>query len=384
MAEEPSRTRRRIDYLRDRSGGPTAAPAPVPPAVSGHDPRFPGWRREGEFLLRRRIVHPGLAVEPWPEVFLPVQVTGDDLLFYDTETTGLSGGSGTMIFLFGAAWCEGPDLVVEQLFLSDFPGEAEFLLAVRDLLGRFRVFESYNGKTFDSHVLRTRFLMNRIPWEPGPQVDLLHHARRLWKVMTRDCSLTTIEAKILGFTRERDVAGEEIPGIWLEFLRTGRGGDLPTVFDHNAMDIVSLARVHAVIGRKLSGDRGGAPVDEKALGQWMLRRASSTGAVILAKAYADGNVDAGIPLSLHHRRRREWDQAVAIWESMLTRSRSLFAAIELAKHVEHRERNPGKALDIIETLLSWQLPLDRRMREELRRRVERLNRKVTGRKTKVS
>ena len=90
--------------------------------------------------------------------------------------------------------------------------------------------------------------MNRIEWEPGPQVDLLHHARRLWKTVVGDCSLRSMESHVLGFTRELDVAGEDIPLIWLQFLRTGRPGTLPVVFDHNVMDIVSLARLYGVIG----------------------------------------------------------------------------------------------------------------------------------------
>ena len=121
------------------------------------------------------------------------------------------------------------NLAVEQLFLSDFPGEPEFLSAVDQLFGRFKAFVSYNGKTFDSHLLMTRFLMNRIVWEPGPQVDLLHHARRLWKVATGgDCSLQSIERRILGITRELDVAGEDIPLVWYEFLKTGNTGVLPS------------------------------------------------------------------------------------------------------------------------------------------------------------
>ncbi len=344
---------------------------PLPP-----DPRFPDWVREGEFLFRRRQYFEGRGVDVWPEPFSPEAGSAEELVFYDTETTGVSGGAGSVIFLFGAAWCEGRDLAVEQLFLSDFPGEPEFLLAVKELLGRFRAFVSYNGKTFDSHLLQTRFLMNRIPWEPGPQVDLLHHARRLWKKVLGDCSLRSIEAHVLGFTREMDIAGEDIPVVWLEYLRTGSLGALPVVFDHNILDVVSLARMHALIGRILEGDLSATPVDGRSLGLWMMQRVPDTGAVILSDAFSGGSLEAGISLSLHLKRQREWDKAVAVWESMLERSRSLFAAIELAKHREHRERRPDRALELVETLLEWDLPLDRRTRDEIRHRVVRLRRKV--------
>ena len=339
---------------------------------------FPGWEKTGEFLYRRRLYFPGLGVEAWSAPFSPEAASADELVFYDTETTGLSGGAGSVIFLFGAAWCEGPDLVVEQLFLSDFPGEPDFLAAVAGLLKPYRAFVSYNGKTFDSHLLQTRFLMNRMEWEPGPQVDLLHHARRLWRTVTGDCSLKTIESRILGFVRGLDVAGEDIPLIWLEYLRTGRKGTLPVVFDHNVMDITSLARMYALIGRLLSGDVSAARVDERALGRWLLGRSPAVGARVLADAFGRGNAEAGIILSLHHRRRREWEKAVTVWESMTSGSRSTFAAVELAKHLEHRVRRPDRALEMVELLLSWNLPLDGRMRREIAKRKERLLRKVSA------
>jgi uncharacterized protein len=347
--------------------------------VSLPDPRLPGWQREAEFLYRRRLHFPGLGVEAWSAPFSPEAGSAGELLFYDTETTGLSGGAGSVIFLLGTAWCEGVDLVVEQLFLADFPGEPEFLQAAEAQFSKFRAFVSYNGKTYDSHLLQTRFLMNRMPWEPGPQVDLLHHARRLWRNVTGDCSLRSIESRILGFTRELDIAGEDIPLVWLEFLRTGRPGTLPLVFDHNVMDITSLARMYKVIGRLLEGELSAVPVDEKALGGWMLTREPERGAAVLEGAFGRGNADAGVALGLHHKRRREWSEAAAVWQSILDTRKSLFAAVELAKHHEHRTRRPDLALEVVESLLSWDLPLDAATRREIGKRKNRLLRKVERR-----
>jgi hypothetical protein len=353
----------------------SAAPAP--------DPRFPGFRREGEFLYRRTLRFAGLGVDAWPPAFSPEAEDPKELVFYDTETTGLSGGAGSMIFLFGAAWCEGRDLAVSQLFLSDFPGEPEFLLAIRDLLSPYRAFVSYNGKTFDSHLLRTRFLMNRIEFEPGPQVDLLHHARRLWRSITGDCGLRTIETKVIGFHREMDVASEDIPEIWLEFLRTGRPGTLPLVFDHNVMDITSLARLYAIIGRLFAGDRASVRFDERAFGIWLLKGGQASGGAMLEDAWNRGNEEAGRALSLYHKKLRDWAKATAVWERMLAASRSMFAAIELAKHHEHRARDPVRALALVDQVLSWKLPLDARNREDIAKRRKRLAKKLAGREKPV-
>jgi hypothetical protein len=366
-----------MDYLK--KGGVSTGPASPGPAAAlalPQDPRFPGWTREGEFLYHRTVVFPGCAVELWDPAFSPEATSADQLVFYDTETTGLSGGAGTMIFLFGAARCEGHDLRFEQLFLSDFPGEPEFLHAVGDLLRPFTAWVSYNGKTFDSHLLRSRFLMNGMDFKPGPQVDLLHHARRLWRSITGECNLKAIETGVLGITRDLEVAGEDIPLVWLEFLRTGSPGILPVVFQHNMTDITSVARLYGVIGKLLRGELEETPVDERALGGWLLARSPQSGVALLQETFQKGNIEAGVLLSLHYKQQGAWDHAVRIWEALLERSKSVFAAVELAKHLEHRAHDLRRAMGMVEMIASWQLPLSPRDRQELRRRRERLARKL--------
>ena len=221
--------------------------------------------------------------------------------------------------------------------------------------------------------------MNGMDFEPGPQVDLLHHARRLWRSITGECSLKVIETEILGITREVDVAGEDIPLVWLEFVRTRSPGILPVVFQHNMTDITSVACLYGVIGRLLRGETEETLVDQGALGGWLLSRSPESGAALLRTAFQNGNLEAGITLSVHHKRRREWDQAAEIWESILERSKSIFAAVELAKHLEHRVRDIARAMNMIEMIASWQLPLSIRDRREIRRRRDRLARKLAGR-----
>jgi uncharacterized protein len=364
---EESRSRKRVGWLPARE----RAPEPPPPA-----PGFPGWQREADFLLSRRVRYRGAAVLPWPRSVAPEAREPEELLFFDTETTGLSGGAGSVIFLLGTAWCEDGDLVAEQLFLADFPGEEGLLTRVRERFSRYQGFVSYNGKTFDSRLLATRFVMNRMEFSIGHQIDLLHMARRLWRPLTGDCSLKTVEREILGIDRGLDVAGEEIPGIWFRFLRTGEPGLLPVVFDHNLSDITSLARMWDSLGRLLQGDTEAARADEMALGTLLLDRESSEGLVVLRRAFQAGRLDAGLPLGIAYKRQGEWEKAREVWEAM-AEARSIAAAVELAKHHEHRARDPGRALQVVERILTWNLPLDRRMREEIQRRRERLRRKCS-------
>lgn len=370
MPEE--RTTRRLAALR-------AAAVPIEdvrPALA-----LPGWSRRGEYLYARRIELPGQAPRVPPAVF-DREIGGvDELLFFDTETTGLSGGAGTLIFLVGAAWSEGPDLVVEQFFLSDFPGEPEFLEAVKERFADRGAYVSYNGRTFDSPLLRSRFTQARIPFEIGRQIDLLHPARRLWRGLTGDCSLKTLEERVLGVRRGIDIPGAEIPEVYFSFLRTGRPGLLPVVFDHNLADVGTLARMWDALGGLLGGDLGAAPADGRALGSELLRRGNPRGIDVLAEAFRQGDAEAGLRLGLHHKRGGAWDEAVAVWERLVAEARSLAAAVELAKYLEHRRRDPFAALECVDAALAWSLPLTARTRDELARRRRRLRRKCERRGT---
>jgi uncharacterized protein YprB with RNaseH-like and TPR domain len=361
------RSTRRLAALR----GAAARPETVRPELE-----LAGWNRRGEFLYSRRLEFPGQAPRVPPAVF-DGEVEGlGDLLFFDTETTGLSGGAGTLVFLVGTAWCEGTDLEVEQLFLSDFPGEPEFLDAVKGRFADRRAFVSFNGRAFDSPLLRGRFSLARIPFEIGLQIDLLAPARRLWRGLTGDCSLKTLEEKVLGVTRGIDIPGAEIPEVYFQFLRTGRPGMLPVVFDHNLTDVTSLARMWDALGGLLAGDVAAAPFDGLALGRELLARGDLRGIDLLAEAFRRGDAQAGLHLGLHHKRGGAWDEAVAVWERLVAETRSLAAAVELAKYLEHRRRDPFAALERVEVALSWSLPLSVRTRSELAKRRRRLERKV--------
>jgi uncharacterized protein YprB with RNaseH-like and TPR domain len=375
-------------------------------------PRF-GWEQAGRYTLRRKLPFPcSLAGTGISEYLLPSGYTPADLLFFDTETTGLSGGAGNSIFLMGMAWIEGGDLTVEQLFLRDFPGEVEFLSLLAERLRRHRVFVSYNGRAFDAHVLRTRFLLNRMSFELERQTDLLYWSRRLWRRVLPDCSLATIEREVLGIRRELDVAGFEVPGIYLEYLRSGLPGRLEAVLEHNLQDVRTLAELLVVVntilcsrdrtdgvGRPGAGQPGaitpgaiaaGAnpvapaapslPADRTALGSFFLDRDERWGVELLKQAFSSGDEGAGRALSLYYKRAGAWTEAVDLWKQMVLKRRSLFAAVELAKYFEHRERDFELALEWVQAALTWRLPLQRRMRGELNHRRRRLMEKLTREK----
>ncbi len=183
-----------------------------------------------------------LALDPQMEA-----IALERMVIVDTETTGLSGGTGTVPFLVGLAWFEDGALRIEQLLLQSLSQETPVLYRIADRLAWASVVVSYNGKSFDLPLLRTRFILNRVAM---PQVeahlDLLHMARRVLKPRLDDVRLTQVERQLLGFYREGDVDGSEIPEIYLRFLRGADPAILAPIIEHNANDVIALA---AILGK---------------------------------------------------------------------------------------------------------------------------------------
>jgi uncharacterized protein YprB with RNaseH-like and TPR domain len=178
------------------------------------------------------------------------------LLFFDTETTGLAGGTGTRAFMIGAAdWHQG-SLRVRQLTISTMAAETAMLDAFRAWLAPDVVLVSYNGKCYDAPLLATRFRLARMsnPLAGLAHVDLLYPARRRYRGVYENCRLATIERQVLRIVREDDLPGSEAPAAWQSFLRGGCARNLRRVLAHNRQDVISLSRLL----RTLAGaqDRG--------------------------------------------------------------------------------------------------------------------------------
>ena len=104
-------------------------------------------------------------------------------IFIDLETTGLSGGAGTVAFLVGCGFYDLGAFQVRQFLLTSYSAERALLTAVAEFFDDADLIVSYNGKTFDVPVMETRWLFHRMemPLDGVPHFDTLHTARRLWK-----------------------------------------------------------------------------------------------------------------------------------------------------------------------------------------------------------
>jgi len=179
-------------------------------------------------------------IEDLPEA---LGVDAQKLLFLDTETTGLCGGSGALAFMVGVARLEHGDFICRQYLLTRFAGEAAMLAALADWCGEGQVLVSYNGKSFDLPLLATRFRMtgSANPFVDFRHIDLVHTVRRAFSRHWENCRLATAEQRLLGVHRRDDLAGAAAPGAWFDWLRRGDQDLLPLVCRHNHLDLLSLA-----------------------------------------------------------------------------------------------------------------------------------------------
>ncbi len=167
------------------------------------------------------------------------------VVFFDVETTGLSGGAGMLAFLAGCGWFEDGGFRVRQFFISAASGERALLDALGGVFRDASLIVTFNGRTFDVPLMETRWAFHRAacPTDGRPHFDMLPPARRLWGRPSISCSLAALEKTILGFHRLGDVPGFEIPARYFQFLRTGDAGLVQAVLEHNRHDLISLAAV---------------------------------------------------------------------------------------------------------------------------------------------
>jgi len=341
------------------------------------------WEKTGEFTYKKitHIVNPVVVTDYSGCTFVPPGSSSGDLLFFDLETTGLSGGAGNLCFLLGTGIIYKDILEIQQVFLSDFPGEPEFLRFISPFFQGNHVYVSYNGKSFDSHLIKSRFLLNKMVCTIDKQCDLLHISRRFFGRVIGSCSLGDIEEDVLCIRRENDIAGYEVPDIYFDFLRTGDTDNILRVFDHNYQDIVSLACLFNVLLNLITQSGQNLPenIDSGALGQYFLETGNQCGITFLETAYSNGDVRSGKYLSIYYKKKNEWEKAIQIWKKMSRNSRSLFATLELAKYYEHREKDYGKALEYVDMIFDFFLPLPAPERRELFKRKRRIQRKIERR-----
>jgi uncharacterized protein len=308
--------------------------------------------------------------------------------FLDTETTGLMGGSGTYAFLIGVGRITPQGFRVRQFFMRDYGEEASVLAALTEHLKPFEVLITYNGRTYDQPLLETRFRMvrQRPPFAQLEHLDLLHGARRLWNLRFDNCRLVQLEQQILGVERQGDLPGELIPYVYFEYVRTREIFRLLPVFHHNAMDILTLACLTAIVPRAFHAPAQGEfshAAEMIGLARWWRQAEQPENALALFRQAVEKNLSDELLFrtlwdiaALEKKLGRE-DAAVEVLTD-LAGSRNPWRAaalVELAKYYERRERNYALALEMTRGALEIDPS------EALARRARRLEKRISAPKT---
>lgn len=318
-----------------------------------------------------------------------------DLVFLDTETTGLAGGTGTVAFLVGIGYFQRENFVVDQFFMRDFHEEPSLLHGIKDLLRSRRGLVSFNGKVFDWPLLKDRFTMHRIQFDETEwHFDLLFASRRIWRERLASCSLNSIEENILEVKRKDDIPGELIPSVYFNYIRNQEAEPIKKVFEHNLKDILSLVTLMGCLGSVIHNPLQHSMCSSedlyclgrlfKSMGQLdrscdcyleSAKRAQSQ--FIKQKALKE--------LSFVLKKKGDYVKAVEIWKWMVSKnSLKIFPYVEWAKHLEHREKDYETAIKVVKRAIEIALKTRNALGEkgsssktlyELKHRLKRLQQK---------
>ena len=313
-------------------------------------------------------------------------------LFLDTETTGLSGGAGTVAFLVGVGWVEGDALVIEQLMLREYADEPELIDRLSQRMAGFDSVCTYNGRNFDMPLLEARFTMNRMRdrWKTLENLDLLYPSRRAWKLRLGSCRLCNIETEVLGMAREDDLPGSEVPARFFQFMKTGEEALLDDIVRHNRQDIATLAKL--LVRLCAVNDRPDLITDQRdqfSMGKSLERQGELKPAREMYRASArprpagtlaalSGERIAGSAnwrLYALCRRSGDWAGAEDVLIQMLRRRQMPgTVCVELAKLCEHRRKDYSRALEYARQSALYP---DGETAEQLEKRLNRIQRKIT-------
>lgn len=312
----------------------------------------------------------------------PDGLVPEDILFLDTETTGLSGGAGTLAFEIGIGWFTEDTFEIEQYVMRDYDEESPMLRLLSERLTGKKAFCTFNGKTFDIPLLTSRFVMNRMRFPEFRQLDLLHAARRVWKLRLGRCNLSSLEEAVLGRKREDDLPGALVPQRFFDYLKTGNITLFDDVLRHNLDDVRSLTDIlSALLNAHNRPEELQKEEDIYSVGRVLDKRGYSGRARICYRMADRGGMSMQSRISLAENLRRDkcYEQAADLYKRMIAAGQGgLKPYISLAKLYEHRLSRPKDALEITYRALSIAAERNAPELDELQKRYMRLIKKTGG------
>ena len=348
----------------------------------------------GDILLSTRVNPENVGT--WAKAARLQEADLEKILFLDTETSGLAGGTGTYAFLVGLGFRTPDGFSVQQIFMRDPSQEPALLSVLSEIVASFDYIVTFNGKSFDIPLLNTRHVMNNLisPFKTMEHIDLLPLARRLWRNRLSSRALKDLEVEILHVPRsQEEVPGWMVPELYFEYLRSGDARPLAGVFYHNAMDILSLAALFNFCADFLHRPlhHKDTPGLDLAAVAHLFEEMNQIEAAI--SVYEESLQKGDLPLQFYletlqrfallYRKRDQWEEAVGLWLKA-AEHHWLEAFIELAKYYEHHQKDYAEAARwtqaAIETANELDLPFWRKkvIMDEITHRLDRLRSKIAA------
>jgi len=328
-------------------------------------------------------------ISRWAKISHTSSVDLSKIAFIDTETSGLSRGTGTFAFLIGLGFIEDGQFKLVQIFMLEPFLEQAALSALTRYLFPFEIIVSYNGKSFDVPILNSRHVIHGLssPILNLQHIDLLHLTRKIYKNRLPSRRLTDLETQLLHYERgKEEVPGWLVPQIYKDYLNTGDPLPLSGVFYHNAVDIITLAAVFVLT--------------TEILNQPLQDHVESLDLLAIGNIYEElGFFDKAIEIyenclgrdlpqdfylqtllrfALMYKKAGEREKAVILWVRAAN-LQNVEACIELAKHFEHFVKELGaalqwtnKAFEILDKDLN---PISKLVLHDIEHRQKRLIRK---------
>ncbi|NOZ72851.1 MAG: hypothetical protein GXP38_13235 [Chloroflexi bacterium] len=347
--------------------------------------------RQGTVALAELLQLPHTAALHLGGKDAPVSYDFREAVFIDTETSGLAGGAGTIVFLTGVGRYEEDTYVVRQYFARNPSEEPACLTHLADFLTSAQSLVSFNGKAFDIPLLRTRFILAGI--NPNilqlPHLDLLHPARRLWRARLGSCTFGRLEKAILHHQRTTlDIPSWQIPEIWFRFARGENNiSEISSILYHNQEDVVSMVPLAQTLGGVLTGVLPPHPDDLLALARYFRRQGDITRAKATYLQALEHSPDtppcgeAMMELAALIKKQQGRAAALTWWLEASELPDVVLPHIELAKYHEWESGDLREALAWTEKAIArvqtWAPSVQRTQTlAELEHRQQRLQRKL--------
>ncbi|NLJ40895.1 MAG: hypothetical protein GX352_04710 [Clostridiales bacterium] len=280
-----------------------------------------------------------------------------DLVFLDTETTGLSRGAGTLAFMVGLGYFNEHCFVIEQHIMRDFDEEFSMLNSILNTLNNRKILISFNGKSYDYPLLENRMIINHISPHINHKefhIDLLHIARRIWSTMLESCSLISLEKNVLEKHRAIDIPGRDIPGVYYKYLQDRDEAAMNIVIEHNSNDILAMVALFIKLACMYKDHRTSHLHCQEWFG--MAKSFEAQGDDEMSSYCYTKSIETGSTpytgmaarnrLAMLYKRRGQWKPAIKLWKYMVDHGGNFMITplIEIAKYYEHHEQNYEKAL----------------------------------------